>query len=374
MRCLTGAWDENNLYWANKPPSTTEDAQINRAAINESCATWPGPMDWNVTGIAQDWAAGAANHGLVLQHPNETNTNDNYRVFTSAEDTDFATPPTLTVTTTGPASAPTVSGLAITPAQAAGGVTTVTSLTPQLAATRHHRRHPNRPVRNRARPGRHGAGHRPDLGRHLGGRGLRQPGHGHRPRGEVDRRVEGQVAGPRGQHRRVDHVGVVGLANSDRGRTQPDGEHLAGHPLTAGERCHHDHQPDPGPARHGHRPGHPAAARRGRTRTRPGRSRRAGKRPDLGRRRGQRRLRRPGQPRRSGREADRRLAGPLARPRGWRGLCIGLVGLAGRHRPTDQAWAGASRANERTRDPHRPELHRFRSASVERQGRHIHRP
>ncbi|WP_433365088.1 DNRLRE domain-containing protein [Streptosporangium sp. CA-115845] len=135
VRRLTGAWDENNLYWANKPPSTTEDAQINRAAINESCATWPGPMDWNVTGIAQDWAAGAANHGLVLQHPNETNTNDNYRVFTSAEDTDFATPPTLTVTTTGPASAPTVSGLAITPAQAAGGVTTVTSLTPQLAAT-----------------------------------------------------------------------------------------------------------------------------------------------------------------------------------------------------------------------------------------------
>ncbi|MEV4749569.1 DNRLRE domain-containing protein [Streptosporangium sp. NPDC049248] len=134
VRRLTGAWDENNLYWANLPTSTTEDAQINRAAINESCATWPGSMDWNVTGIAQDWATGAANHGLVLQSPTETNVN-NYRAFTSSEDTDFNNPPKLTVTTTGPASAPAVSNLTITPAQATGGVTTVTSLTPQLAAT-----------------------------------------------------------------------------------------------------------------------------------------------------------------------------------------------------------------------------------------------
>ncbi|GAA0841685.1 hypothetical protein GCM10009525_55370 [Streptosporangium amethystogenes subsp. fukuiense] len=134
VRRLTGAWDENNLSWTNKPASTTEDAQINRAGINESCATWPGSMDWNVTGIAQDWAVGAANHGLVLQSPTETNVN-NYRAFTSSEDTDFNNPPKLTVTTTGPASAPAVSNLTITPAQAAGGVTTVTSLTPQLAAT-----------------------------------------------------------------------------------------------------------------------------------------------------------------------------------------------------------------------------------------------
>ncbi|MEU7457539.1 DNRLRE domain-containing protein [Streptosporangium roseum] len=133
-RRLTGAWDENNLYWANKPASTTEDAQTNTAGINESCATWPGSMDWNVTGIAQDWAAGAANHGLVLQSPTETNV-ANYRVFTAAEDTDFNSPPKLTVTTTSPASAPTISALTVTPAQDVAGVTTVTSLTPQLAAT-----------------------------------------------------------------------------------------------------------------------------------------------------------------------------------------------------------------------------------------------
>ncbi|GII18558.1 hypothetical protein Ppa05_52840 [Planomonospora parontospora subsp. antibiotica] len=44
-------------------------------------------------------------------------------------------PPKLTITTSGPASAPTVSAPAITPAQAVDGTTVTTSLTPQLAAT-----------------------------------------------------------------------------------------------------------------------------------------------------------------------------------------------------------------------------------------------
>ncbi|MFF4416174.1 DNRLRE domain-containing protein [Streptosporangium sp. NPDC001559] len=132
-RRVTGAWDENNLHWANKPASTAEDAQTNRQAFTQDCGA--ARMQWTITGIAQDWAAGAANHGLVLQHPDETDGTDNYRVFTASEDTDYVAPPLLTVTTSGPASAPTVTNLAVTPAQASGGTTTVTSLTPQLAAT-----------------------------------------------------------------------------------------------------------------------------------------------------------------------------------------------------------------------------------------------
>ncbi|MER5421845.1 DNRLRE domain-containing protein [Streptosporangium roseum] len=131
---LTGAWDPDNLYWANKPAHTTEDASTNFKGVNQDCEPWPDSMDWNVTGIAQDWAAGAANHGLVLKSPGETNIN-NYRTFTASEDTDFNIPPKLTVATSGPASAPTATDLAITPAQASGGTTTVTSLTPQLTAT-----------------------------------------------------------------------------------------------------------------------------------------------------------------------------------------------------------------------------------------------
>ncbi|WP_329093836.1 DNRLRE domain-containing protein [Streptosporangium sp. NBC_01469] len=135
VRRLTSAWDENNLYWANQPTSTTEDAQTNRAGHDTACAGGAAPLQWPVTAIAQDWAGGAANHGLVLQSPTETNVN-NYRIFPSSEEAfEFNSPPTLTVTTTGPASAPSVSGLTVTPAQNAGGTTTVTSLTPQLAVT-----------------------------------------------------------------------------------------------------------------------------------------------------------------------------------------------------------------------------------------------
>ncbi|WP_344896246.1 DNRLRE domain-containing protein [Nonomuraea antimicrobica] len=130
----TGAWDSDNLYWANKPAFTTEDASTNFKGVNSDCAVYPDSMDWNVTGIVQDWAAGAANHGLVLKSPGEADV-DNYRVFTSSEDTDFGLPPKLTVTTSGPASQPAVSAPAITPAQTVGGVTVTGSLTPQLAAT-----------------------------------------------------------------------------------------------------------------------------------------------------------------------------------------------------------------------------------------------
>ncbi|MFI9848488.1 DNRLRE domain-containing protein [Nonomuraea sp. NPDC051941] len=132
---LTGAWDPGNVHWANKPAFTTEDASTNFKGVNQDCATWPDSMEWNVTGIAQDWAAGAADHGLVLKSPGEANIN-NYRAFTSAENTDeFGSPPKLTLTTSGPASAPTVSAPAISPAQTVNGATVTTSLTPQLAAT-----------------------------------------------------------------------------------------------------------------------------------------------------------------------------------------------------------------------------------------------
>ncbi|MGI5284316.1 DNRLRE domain-containing protein [Nonomuraea polychroma] len=134
VRRVTSAWDVNNLYWANKPTSTTEDAQINRAGYGVGCADGAKPLEWSVTGIAQDWAAGAANHGLVVQSPAEANSG-NWRYLTASEDTDFNQPPTLTITTSGPVSQPTVSAPVITPAQTVNGTTVTTSLTPQLAAT-----------------------------------------------------------------------------------------------------------------------------------------------------------------------------------------------------------------------------------------------
>ncbi|MDR8408507.1 DNRLRE domain-containing protein [Nonomuraea sp. 3-1Str] len=134
VRRVTGAWDTDNLYWANKPAATTEDAQTNKAGYDLTCSGGAQRLEWNVTGIAQDWAAGAADHGLVVQSPTE-GTTTNWRYVTASEDTDFNQPPTLTITTSGPASQPVVSNLAITPAQSVNGVTVTTSLAPQLAAT-----------------------------------------------------------------------------------------------------------------------------------------------------------------------------------------------------------------------------------------------
>ncbi|MBB5777626.1 DNRLRE domain-containing protein [Nonomuraea jabiensis] len=134
VRRVTGAWDVNNLYWSNKPTATTEDAPINKAGYDMSCAGGAQPLEWNVTGIAQDWAAGAADHGLVVQSPTES-TAINWRYLTASEDTDFNQPPTLTITTSGPASAPAIAAPMITPAQDVSGTIVTTSLTPQLAAT-----------------------------------------------------------------------------------------------------------------------------------------------------------------------------------------------------------------------------------------------
>ncbi|WP_176993295.1 DNRLRE domain-containing protein [Nonomuraea jiangxiensis] len=132
---LTSGWNPANLYWSGNPAYTTEDASTNFKGVNYDCEVYPDSMEWDVTGIAQDWAAGAADHGVVLKSPGEANV-ENYRLFTSSENLyEEGPPPTLTVTTSGPASAPTVSAPAITPAQTSGGTTVTSSLTPQLAAT-----------------------------------------------------------------------------------------------------------------------------------------------------------------------------------------------------------------------------------------------
>nr|WP_062340588.1 DNRLRE domain-containing protein [Herbidospora sakaeratensis] len=134
VRRLTSTWSQNNLLWGNKPATTTEDAQTSFTGKGEGCSAGTGPMEWTVTGIAQDWAAGAANHGLVLMHPNESSTTENYRVFSPTEDWfGYGPAPTLTVTTV--TSAPVVSALTATPAQVVNGVTTLTSLTPSLSGT-----------------------------------------------------------------------------------------------------------------------------------------------------------------------------------------------------------------------------------------------
>ncbi|MFI1195046.1 phospholipase A2 [Micromonospora sp. NPDC020750] len=98
VRRVTDFWDPAAQTWTPQPTSSTTDAVLSREGSQlGSCGS--GRMSWDVTGIVAQWAAGTAkNHGLVLQAPSETRT-ANYRVFTSAENTEeLGPPPTLTVT------------------------------------------------------------------------------------------------------------------------------------------------------------------------------------------------------------------------------------------------------------------------------------
>ncbi|WP_202638761.1 DNRLRE domain-containing protein, partial [Bailinhaonella thermotolerans] len=140
VRRVTSPWSGSEpLNWDKQPTSTTEDAVTNTKAFSQTkCAsTGAGTMAWTVTGIAQDWARGAASHGLVLSAAIEGGVSGNWRYFNSGEGgtANNGHPPRLTVTYTAPVTNPVIDRLRITPATVTDGITVASSLTPALAAT-----------------------------------------------------------------------------------------------------------------------------------------------------------------------------------------------------------------------------------------------
>ncbi|MEN3541278.1 DNRLRE domain-containing protein [Microbispora sp. ZYX-F-249] len=137
VRRVTSAWDPYTVTWNSQPTTTTEDAVTRQDAYDtDLCGDGRAgmPVTWDVTGIAQDWAAGRPRYGLQMQAADENADND-WRTYAASEFAD-ANPdygqqaPELAVTYTLPSSL-TVGNLSITPAT--GGA--VPSLTPTLHAT-----------------------------------------------------------------------------------------------------------------------------------------------------------------------------------------------------------------------------------------------
>ncbi len=96
VRRITGHWDAKTQTWTPQPTNTTEDAVVSTEGSQLGfCGS--GIMTWDVTPIVAKWAAGTANHGLVLQSPTEA-AQANYRLFASAENTDGLDAPVLEVT------------------------------------------------------------------------------------------------------------------------------------------------------------------------------------------------------------------------------------------------------------------------------------
>ncbi|MEU6728460.1 DNRLRE domain-containing protein [Nonomuraea wenchangensis] len=128
---VTAAWTDTALTWENQPGTATAGEAV--ANDTASCGA-PGTMSWNLAAMAQAWASGSANHGLMLRGVDETLDGGRPQYDRAFESFNATNKPTLNVTYTL-GSTPTVAGLQISPATSAGGTVTATSLTPQLAAT-----------------------------------------------------------------------------------------------------------------------------------------------------------------------------------------------------------------------------------------------
>lgn len=80
---ITAEWNELSLTWANQPTATTSGEATARdtAACGEVQT-----VTWQVSGIAQSWASGAPNYGILLRGADESAAVPDYsRVFDSAE-------------------------------------------------------------------------------------------------------------------------------------------------------------------------------------------------------------------------------------------------------------------------------------------------
>ncbi|GAB1819068.1 DNRLRE domain-containing protein [Herbidospora sp. RD11066] len=107
-RRLTGPYDPAFLHWGNKPDSTPDGAHL--AAVE--CGVHAESVEWQLKDIVQDWVDGAPNHGIVLQHPDES-LDDGYSLLTPMANYGFPQPRieiTMTIT-----SAPEVRTVVLTP-------------------------------------------------------------------------------------------------------------------------------------------------------------------------------------------------------------------------------------------------------------------
>ncbi|MFJ6725699.1 DNRLRE domain-containing protein [Streptomyces sp. NPDC091281] len=131
-RRVTSSLNTTTLTWAAQPTTTTTNMATNSGhwGYSSSCpANWSG---WTLTGMVQDWANGAANHGIQLRSSDETDST-NWRRFRSANYTTSGYAPKLSVTYNSYA----ITGsLAISPSavNAYNGKRYVTSYSPTLSA------------------------------------------------------------------------------------------------------------------------------------------------------------------------------------------------------------------------------------------------
>ncbi|MGA5040393.1 DNRLRE domain-containing protein [Streptomyces capoamus] len=99
VRRITSTWSSSTVTWDAQPSTTTTGAVTSTAAKGYSDACPAGTVNFDIDGIVQDWADGAANQGIQVRGASETDSLT-WRRFRSANyvSGDSATEPHLTVT------------------------------------------------------------------------------------------------------------------------------------------------------------------------------------------------------------------------------------------------------------------------------------
>ncbi|MCX4531652.1 DNRLRE domain-containing protein [Streptomyces sp. NBC_01669] len=130
-RRITQGWDPSAVTWGAQPTTTATGAAVSKAAYGYSSACPANFMRWNVTGIAQAWADGEANHGLQIKAVDEGDSLS-WRRFRSANYVDGSqgpTEPALSITYN------TKPGVGAPVSPASGAVTADTTPTLQAKAS-----------------------------------------------------------------------------------------------------------------------------------------------------------------------------------------------------------------------------------------------
>lgn len=100
-RRVTSAWTPDTLHWSNQPGLTEDGAAVASDPLpcTEDSPSTGDLWTWPITDMAQAWASGQANHGLVLSAADESDTADYDRGFHSSR-TSVGEPPAMVVTYT----------------------------------------------------------------------------------------------------------------------------------------------------------------------------------------------------------------------------------------------------------------------------------
>lgn len=130
---ITAGWTLPSVTWASQPGVTTAGAGTSSAAFGASGCDAEGTVSFDVSGIAQDWAAGAWNVGVLIKASDETAASG-FRKFRSLENGDLSKVPQLVLNYNAAPDVP-AGAVQVTPGASSGSTVFTSSNTPTFTTS-----------------------------------------------------------------------------------------------------------------------------------------------------------------------------------------------------------------------------------------------